>query len=51
MKVVVFFEHSHRDLEYGINQWLSNNPGVEISHTSQSSNEHGHCITVWYVFR
>ncbi|MGE5654595.1 MAG: hypothetical protein ACM3ZQ_10120 [Bacillota bacterium] len=51
MQVVVFFQSSHKDLENKINYWLSNNPSIEINHISQSSNEHGHCVTLWYRFR
>ncbi len=48
MQVVVLFENRHRDLEYSINNWLGNHPNIEINHIAQSSNEHGHCVTIWY---
>ncbi len=51
MQVVVFFEHGHRDLERRINDWLSNHSNIEINNISQSSNEHGHCVTLWYRLR
>ena len=34
--------------ESEINDWLRENPGIEVLHVQQSMNSHQTCISVWY---
>ena len=62
MKVKIFtmmnkknkVEPANSGYEAEINQWLQENPGIEIRHTQQSVSSGGFsgpflfCVTVWY---
>ncbi len=48
LQVKIFFDSSHRRLEETLNEWLAVNPGITVDTVTQSSNNNGHCIAVWY---
>lgn len=46
-------EPTHTELENGINDWLQNNPGIQIRYIQQSTGGGSmgpflFCFTVWY---